>query len=161
MLFRSRSARRSVLATGPTVGGRGTTGDRIGFLTRARRFFWDPRDFKSEISPKYWAPRGGAKGRALHHWLLPQKARWIPQGLRNAGFNLIELPSLRGVFHRSLSLNTWMGWAPYWRGRTWEHFKAAAVENVIRGGIPVVGGGVGYGTYAVGSEIMEWAFQED
>jgi RHS repeat-associated protein len=117
------------------------------------RVFWDPRSFRGEISPEYWAARGAAEGRSLHHWMIPQRAAWAPEGLRNAGWNLLELPAFRGVFHRSLGLNQWMGFARNWGPpHAW---RAAAVENSIRVGIPTAAGGAGYGGYKLGSVVIE------
>lgn len=111
-------------ASGPEV---------AGIVTKFRRFFYDPRPFRGEISKAYWVGRA-SNGRELHHWLFPQRANWIPVGFRNAGFNLIELPPFTGVFHRSLSLNKWMGFAQNWGPIP--KFKAIAVENLIRVAIP-------------------------
>jgi len=122
-------------------------------IERARaagRFFYDSRSF-STISREYWA--GTAAGRSLHHWLIPQRATWVPVGIRNAGFNLIELPALAGVFHRSLSLNTWMGFARNWSPAAAR--DAMLVENSIRVGIPAAAGGAGYAGYEIGSAIAE------
>jgi hypothetical protein len=68
-----------------------------GVLTRLRRFFYDNRDFRREISPEYWNVRGGANGHSLHHWLIPQRAG-APRGIQKAGFNLINLPPFRAFF---------------------------------------------------------------
>jgi hypothetical protein len=112
---------------------------------RFGRFFYDPRPFTT-ISKEYWTRMGGANGASLHHWLLPQ--RWnLPVGIQNAGFNLLNLPSFQGVFHRTLGLNQWMGFAPRWGGF---HAQAAAfVEHSIRIGIPasLAGGGL------IGSQV--------
>jgi len=107
-----------------------------------RRFFWDPRDFRV-ISREYWAINGPANGRSLHHWLFPQRARWIPLGLRNAGFNLLEMPAWPTI--RGFNLNTWMGFAPRWG---WGPMLGAnSLEWSIRLAIPgsILGGGyLGY-----------------
>jgi hypothetical protein len=127
-------------------------GPKIG-LTGLRRFFYDPRSFK-EISRQYWALRGPADGRSLHHWLIPQRAaKYVPIGIRNAGFNLVELPGLQGVFHPRLGLNQWMGFARRWG--TASRLQAAAVENTIKIGIPTMAGATGYGSYSVTSELLE------
>jgi hypothetical protein len=118
-----------------------------------RRFFYDARDFKQAISREYWETRRPANGRSLHHWLFPQRATWIPEGIRNAGFNLLELPAYRGVFHRSLALNQWMGLAPNWRGL--RSAAAIATENGIRVTLPVAGGMVMYGGYKAGNFTIE------
>ena len=121
-------------------------------LTRFRRLFWDPREF-DEISEAYWAPRGGAGDSSLHHWLFSQADTWVPQGLRNAGFNLIELGGFRGVFHPSLTLNTWMGFAPRWMNS--QSVDAMLVEGAIRVGIPLLGAAAGTGGYYVGSAATQ------
>lgn len=105
---------------------------------KAPRFFYDPRNFKT-ISREYWEARGGAGGKSLHHWLFSQKSK-IPAGFRNAGFNLLELPAMRGVFHHSLGLNQWMGFAARWGGR--HRLQALAMVNTIRLGIPATAVGV-------------------
>lgn len=113
------------------------------FGMRIRQFFWDPRKF-SKISRRYWAPRGGAAGRSLHHWLLPQRAAWVPQGLRNAGFNLLNMPK---VLNGPLGLNQWMGFALRWGGR--RMVVAVAVENGIRVAIPLAA----YTSYRAGAYV--------
>jgi len=114
-----------------------------------RRFLYDPRSW-STISREYWAARGGAMGRSLHHWLFPRRWTWIPEGFRNAGFNRLVLPGLRGVFYRNLTLNTWMGFATKWRG--WPRIAAWLVENGIRLGIPILASVEFY----VGHRIGQW-----
>ncbi len=123
------------------------------------RFFWDNRSFRNEISPEYWTARGPANGRSLHHWLFPQRATWVPQGLRNAGFNLVELPAARGVFHRSLGLNQWMGFARNWGP---VHARnAAIVENGVRVAIPgSLVAGAGLGTY-IGFQSDEFSPEDE
>jgi hypothetical protein len=129
-----------------------SSANKSGLFTRARRFFYDNRNFRREISPEYWSARGGANGHSLHHWLFPQRAG-IPQGIQNAGFNLINLPPMRGVFHRSLDVNTWMGWARNWGPQ--HAARAAWVENGIRVGIPALGTGTAYVGYEVGGDLWE------
>ena len=75
------------------------------------------------------------------------------QGVRNAGFNLLELPSLRGIFHPRLNLNTWMGFATRWGGS--HALKAGAVEWGIRVVIPggIIGGG--YAGWELGEYLSE------
>ncbi len=63
------------------------------------RLIYDPRKFKT-VSREYWKISSGADGKALHHLFFQNQTKWIPEGLRNAGFNLLEIPA---------SLNTWMG----------------------------------------------------
>jgi len=112
----------------------------LSFASRVQRFFWDPRKFRT-IGRAYWNARGGAAGRSLHHWLLPQRATWIPQGLRNAGFNLLNMPR---VLRGPLGLNQWMGFALRWGGR--RMIVAVMVENGIRIAIPLAA----YSSYSVG-----------
>jgi len=119
------------------------------------RFFYDPRPFR-QVSTEYWASHGPANGQSLHHWLIPQRATRIPDGIRNAGFNLVQLPAMQGTFHRSLGLNQWMGFARNWGPQA--RFNAGLVENTIKVGIPAAGAGVGYLGYEVGSLIYDSAF---
>jgi hypothetical protein len=113
----------------------GAAEETASLLTRLRRFFWDPRDFKTQISPEYWARRGGSlNGADLHHWLFPRAAWLVPRGLRNAGFNLFVLHGYKGIFHRTLPLNRWMGFAPNWH-RFGGH-DALAMDWLIRLSIP-------------------------
>ena len=90
------------------------------------RFFWNNRAFRS-ISRAYWRKYGPASGRSLHHWLFPQRARYIPQGLRNAGFNLLEMPK---ILPGNLSLNSFMGFAVRWGG--YRYVLAGFTEQGIR-----------------------------
>ncbi len=114
------------------------------------RFFYDSRSF-AQIGREYWATNGPAAGRSLHHWLIPQRTTWLPEGFRNAGFNLLELPALRGTLHPSLGLNQWMGFARNWGPSSAR--QAALVENAIRLGVPAAAAGAGYAGYQIGSEV--------
>lgn len=69
----------------------------------------------------------------------------MPVGIKNAGINLIRLPAMRGVFHETLGLNQWMGFARNWGPSAARN--AAMVENSIRVGIPSATGGAAYGAY--------------
>ncbi len=120
--------------------------------TWARRWFYDPREF-SAISREYWAEHGPAAGRSLHHWLFPQRWKWVPVGFRNAGVNLLELPEFRGLAHPRSSLNAYMGLAPRWK-IPMETFKAGAWEWGIRVVIPTAPVGFGYGGYRVGKWLI-------
>jgi hypothetical protein len=142
------AVRTGKLATGKAAQNAGRRGNAF------TRFFYDPRNYKHEIGPAYWASRGPAKGRSLHHWLFPQRATGVPVGIRNAGWNTFELPPMRGIFHRSLDLNGWMGFARRWKGA--QPKVAAAVENGIRVAIPTAAAGAGYAGYKAGSAISEW-----
>jgi RHS repeat-associated protein len=78
-----------------------------------RRWFYDPRTF-NWISRQYWKQSGGAFGRNLHHWLFQNQTRWIPQAMRNAGLNLLELPAglnnwASGIFLRELTIRGGVG----------------------------------------------------
>jgi RHS repeat-associated protein len=120
------------------------------------RFFYDNRRFAA-ISREYWngIPANGA---SLHHWGIPQRAAWVPQGVRNAGWNLVELPALNGLVHPTLSVNTWMGFARNWGGRA--AIQARIVENGMRLGIPSLGAGVAVGGYYAGDRLRELLLEE-
>ncbi|MDX2188017.1 MAG: RHS repeat-associated core domain-containing protein [Opitutaceae bacterium] len=120
-----------------------------GGLTRIGRFFYDNRAFRTTISREYWSGTS-AGGSSLHHWLIPQRWTWVPQGIRNGGWNLLELPPMRGVFHESLGLNQWMGFARNWGSGA--AFQASAVENTIRVGVPALSYGAAAGGYYLGVE---------
>ncbi len=95
-----------------------------------RRFFYDPRTFKT-ISNGYWQRLGPAGGRSLHHWLIPQKWTAVPAGIRNAGFNLLNMPK---ILSGKITLNTWMGFAINWGGR--RAVAAAFTDGAIKVLIP-------------------------
>jgi RHS repeat-associated protein len=135
-------------------------GKLIPLRVKARRFFWDNREFEI-VSKEYWAKRGGANGGALHHWFFNQSERWVPRGLRNAGWNLLQVPGFRGVFHRSLDLNTWMGFAKNWRNSA--SIDALLVEGSIRVGVPALATGTGYSSYLAASELLDLlaSFEEE
>jgi hypothetical protein len=107
------------------------------------RFFYDNRAFKT-ISREYWNVNGPAEGSSLHHWLFSQSATWVPQGIRNAGFNLMELsPIIDTPFG---GLNQWMGmsrsgWAP-------------VADWGIRLGVPAAVGSGAYGGTQIGNCIF-------
>jgi hypothetical protein len=116
---------------------------------KVQRFFWDSRRFTT-ISRAYWRIHGPAAGRTLHHWLIPQRWTWVPEGLRNAGFNLLQMP---GIMVGSLNLNTWMGFAIRWGGYRW--VLALGAESSIRVLIPMsIVGGAAAGA-AAGDEAVE------
>ncbi len=114
------------------------------------RFFWNNRAFSS-VSRAYWRRYGPAAGRSLHHWLFPQRATWIPQALRNAGFNLLEMPK---ILPGSLSLNTYLGFAVRWGG--YRFLLAGFVENGIRFAVPIAAYHSFKGGYAAGEAIREF-----
>jgi hypothetical protein len=139
------------------VSGVGNIVTRVGATSRMGRvgsFFYNSQKF-STVSRTYWAAHGPARGASLHHWLIPQRATWIPLGIRNAGFNLLRLPAMKGLFHPTLGLNQWMGFAARWGGR--RAVAAHAVENLIRVGIPAGGAAWGYGWYRVGNSASPWS----
>jgi len=121
------------------------------------RFFWDNRPFSGYcgVSRAYWnrtTGRGPANGRSLHHWLFPQRSG-LPQGFQNAGWNLITLDPFRGVFHKTLGLNQWMGFALKWGG---VHARnAILVENAIRLIIPTTAILSGYIGYLIGTQAVK------
>jgi RHS repeat-associated protein len=96
--------------------------------TRFGRYFKDDRAWW-RVSRGYWDDFRPAAGRSLHHWLFPRRWSWIPQGIRNAGFNLLELP---GIVNIRGGLNTWIGFAQRWGG------YRAVIAHVIENGIRVV-----------------------
>ena len=109
--------------------------------TTLRRFFYDDRAFKS-VSQEYW--NEPADGSSLHHWLFPQRATWAPRGIRNAGFNLMELPPI--IETPFGGLNQWMGmsrspWAP-------------VMDWGIRIAVPASIAGAVYGGYQLGSSLF-------
>ena len=124
-------------------------------LQTVRAFSWNNRVF-ARISRAYWRKHGPAAGRSLHHWLFPRRWTWIPQGIRNAGFNLIELPHL---LPGRLSLNTWMGFAVRWGG--YRAVLAGFVENGIRVAIPVALYLAAEAGAAIGDAIVRTFFLED
>lgn len=131
-----------------------------------RGFFVGEATFAS-TSRLYWGARaGGAKvaNASLHHWLLPQrwavsKGGWISDKIVNAGWNIMELPNYYGVFHRSLGLNQYMGFAMRWGPRnifnkglpmfhrmSHHQIKAYSLEQGIRAltiGLPIAGAATG------------------
>jgi hypothetical protein len=63
--------------------------EQNGLLSELRRLFYD--NVGKWARTRYWRAGGGAGGRQLHHWLFPDRWKWVPNGLRQAGFNLMEL----------------------------------------------------------------------
>ncbi|WP_425482491.1 RHS repeat domain-containing protein [Ereboglobus luteus] len=122
-------------------------------VTQVKRFFWDTRTFQA-ISKAYWKTNGPAMGKSLHHWLIPQRWTFVPQGLRNAGFNLLELPKL---LSGSLGLNQWMGFAVKWGG--YRMVVAYTIETGIKILLPLsMGTAVGTGAYVgyqIGNDYIE------
>ncbi|MCC5929576.1 MAG: hypothetical protein JJU28_10050 [Cyclobacteriaceae bacterium] len=106
------------------------------------RLFWNNRSFSS-VSNQYWSQSvGRANGKALHHLFFQNQTQWIPRGIRNAGFNLLEIPG---------PLNTWMG------GRFGR-------EVAFRGLISTLLAGTGYGSYKLTDSLLnnnESGFQSE
>jgi RHS repeat-associated protein len=61
---------------------------------------WDDRT-RNAVSKQYW--RSTANGNSLQHLWVMESTRWVRQGIRSAGLNLIEVP---------LSYNRWMSNIP-------------------------------------------------
>ena len=114
-----------------------------------KRFFWNPRAW-STVSRQYWQRFGPAARRSLHHWLMPQSWSWIPQGIRNAGFNLLRM---RHILSGNLGLNQWMGFAVRWGGT--RMVVAMLVENGIRVLIPVTAVATYHAGRWLGNELAE------
>ena len=121
-------------------------------LAKIRRFFWDNRTFNA-IRKQYWKLYGPANKASLHHWLFPKSAKWIPQGLRNAGFNLLNMPK---VINTSVGgLNQWMGFAIKWGG--YRMVVARVTAWGIRFLVPIAGYGAWTTGEYVGNEIANLA----
>jgi RHS repeat-associated protein len=117
---------------------------QMSFATRVSRFCYDDRPFRT-ISREYWEANGPAEGSSLHHWLFPQSATWVPQGIRNAGFNLMELPPI--IDTPFGGLNQWMGMS----GSPW----APTADWVIRLAVPGSLAGAAYGGGRIGQSIFD------
>lgn len=63
--------------------------ERNGLLSELRRLFYD--NVGKWARTRYWKIGESAQGRHLHHWLFPNRWKWVPNGLRQAGFNLMEV----------------------------------------------------------------------
>ena len=95
------------LAMGGAHAGRNAfaqAGRQGGFLTRAARgggrLFFDNRGWGSVRST--WSRSMGGlrnRGQALHHAFIPQRWRFVPQGIRNSGLNYMPI---------SAGFNSWM-----------------------------------------------------
>jgi len=98
------------------MGRRGRTGARL--LRGVSRVASDNRRWNSVRST--WSRSAGGlrnRGQSLHHWLIPQRARWVPQSTRNAGFNYLPL---------SANFNSWMNGSTAARNVVEWGFKATA-----------------------------------
>lgn len=125
-------------------------------MDKVKGFFVGPEDF-DKLQKAYWKARGGAKGGSLHHWLFSQSSPLVPARIRNAGFNLLEIPGwARGG---RLGFNEWMGFAQKWGGT--RAGLAADAEELVR--IGVVGAGVvsGWGGYKIGTKIAEYTMPDE
>lgn len=103
-----------------------------------KNLIWDPRSFEN-VSKQYWRVSRGADGKALHHLWVQNQSRWMPQGFRNAGLNMLEIPG---------ALNTWMG------GRL-------AREWVFRAAIAGILAGTATGSYTATEAFTDWLGEED
>lgn len=100
------------------------------------KFFWNPvKSFSS-----YWRYSGGAgriagqiNGNSLQHLFFQSASKWIPIGLRNAGFNLLELP---------FAINHWAG-GIFWR------------EMAIRLGVLQLGAYAAYSGWQLGEMLAK------
>jgi hypothetical protein len=75
----------------------------------------------------------------------------VPVGIRNAGFNLLELPAWR--VYGKLNLNTWMGFAQSSQWPLIQRAGATVAEWGIRAAIPAAGAGAAYGGYKLGEAL--------
>jgi hypothetical protein len=116
--------------------------DVVSVASLSPRMFYDPRSF-AKISRAYWPRPPGTGSRSLHHWLFPQRARLVPEGVQNAGLNLLEI---------NRGLNVWMGFAARWGGT--HALKAWAVENGIRAGLTAYTAAAAYGSYRLHLEVF-------
>jgi hypothetical protein len=117
---------------------------RPDLATRVTRFFKDKRSFE-EISREYH--QGDAGGMALHHWLFRRSTTSIPESVRNAGFNLIEIPGW---------LNTKMGFAQAAINPLGVRVSWRAVELSIRGAVIAAPFGSAY----LGARVGSWLSSE-
>jgi hypothetical protein len=94
---------------------------------------------------------------------LPQRWKGVPQGLRNAGFNLLDGPviMMRTPLGKSMELNRWMGFALKWRNYPQFAVRAARIENGIRVFVPATAAASGYGGYRVGTAIVDRLEERD
>gem|GEM_PF-3678697 len=65
-----------------------------------KKFFWNDISW-NRTSSLIW--EGKAAGNSMQHLLFQNSWKWVPRGLRNAGFNLLEIP---------LNLNRLLGGIP-------------------------------------------------
>ncbi|ADD41848.1 SpvB/TcaC N-terminal domain-containing protein [Stackebrandtia nassauensis] len=99
------------------------------------RFFWDSRNYDS-IRRAYWNARGGANGMQLHHWFFEQNGgfvgRFIPNGLKNAGWNLFAVPAFTNNY---VSRQFTIGSARWFLSRGWgTAIRIAIPGSLISGG---------------------------
>jgi hypothetical protein len=125
----------AAVRTGATAG-RAARAVRVGGVRRfardVRRLGWDPRSGGAVRASLSRSVLG--RGRTLlqnatgwrfeyHHWLLRASARNIPQGLRNAGFNLVPIPRWLNQGLNNLST----------RSSVWARGAAVAGEAAVAG----------------------------
>ena len=92
--------------------------------------------------------------------MFPQSATHIPQGFRNAGLNLLEIPKWARV--GKLDFNRWMGFAQNWKGaRAMEAGMASAADEMVRTGVFALGTGSGIAGYKAGQKIAEYAVGDE
>ncbi len=109
-----------------------------------RKLFWDDRDYE-KVSRQYWRVSrgaGGQEGSSLQHlWIRAQRVPGggsrspFPQGLRNAGLNLMEIPK---------RYNSHLG------GRAVHEFR-------FRGAVLALAGATGTGAYYTTIEVLDHA----
>ncbi len=102
-------------------------------LRGAGRMAWDNRTWGTVRS--VWSKAVGplaSEGQSLHHWLIPQRWKWVPQGLRNAGFNYLPI---------SAGFNSWMNGSTAVRTGVEWGFKGVVAG--MYGGFAGGGGGGG------------------
>src|ERR1051326_4958967 len=98
------------------------------------RFFYDKRKWDT-IRHAYWAARGGSDGMHLHHWFFPQRAG-IPEGIRNAGWNLIEIPGWLNSTMNGRGIGNYIEWG-------------------LKALIPASGAGAGYVGWTTASYLLD------
>jgi len=105
------------------------------FATKLRnlgRIFWDSSS-RSALSSRYWRGTANALGMQLQHLWAMHSTSWLPQGLRNAGFNLLEVPA---------AFNHWMGGIAFR-----EHGFRLFVSTLLKADF--------FGTYALTEQLLK------
>jgi RHS repeat-associated protein len=57
-----------------------------------KELFYNADEFAA-VSKQYWQGTATEVGAQLQHLWVMNSTRWVPQGIRNAGFNLLEIPA--------------------------------------------------------------------